>query len=515
MTTLPSSVSTRVRALLFLCAVCLGPVGVGAADHRDGPRISVDAAADIGDVYFFLDPNDNTRAVLTLTVGGFMIPGEAVNQAIFDPTIRYQFQVEGTGDAVLDAVINVTFSPRTSPSVAQNATVQMFQGTIKVFDFVAPATNPTLNATAPTHVVTTDSASGVRFFAGSVEDPFFLDIPGFSRWVESILAGSRDNSFLSRARDSFAGYNTMAISLSIPVGLLPKANNVVGVSAATFRNPTVLANLAARAVVEGGDRVLIAGKIISGSAAKRVIVRALGPSLSSFGLAALSDPTLKIVDGQGQVVASNDNWQDSPQAAEISAVGFAPPNPKESVIIGALQAAAYTAVVEGVGGSQGVAVVEVFDLESAPQIDRMGVPGVNVALIPFAKKDAYNTSNPREDAAGRFANDIVSTLQALGTDSTSIGILANIAVTKGDILRLNVTIANTGTGGGTNTNAAFPNGRRLGDDTVDTLLFLINNRTALSDGVNSNEVAFQNVFPFLASSHQPQNTGVIDDRTRN
>jgi hypothetical protein len=501
--------------VLFIFAISFGPGALRAADHRDGPRISVDAAVDIGDLYFFLDPNDNTRAVLTMTVGGFMIPGEAVNQAIFDPTVRYQFQIEGSGDAAFDAVINVTFSPRTSTSAAQNATIQMFQGTNKIFDFAAPATNPTLNATAPTHVVTTDSPSGVRFFAGSVDDPFYFDIPGFSRWIDSILAGTRNNTFLTRARDSFAGYNTMAISLSVPVGLLPKTDNTVGLSAATFRNPTVLANLAARAQVEGGDRVLIAGKIISGNNAKRVIVRALGPSLAAFGLAALSDPTLRIVDSQGQNLASNDNWQDSPQAAEISALGFAPKDARESVIISALPAAAYTAIVDGADGAKGVAVVEVFDLENTPQLDRMGVPGVNVALIPFSKKDAYNASNPRDDAAGRFAPDVIASLQAFGTDSTSINILANIAVTRGDILRLSLTIANTGTGGGTNTNAAFPNGRRLGDDAIDTLLFLINNRIALSDNVNSNEVAFQNVFPFLAPSHQPRDTGVIDDRTRN
>jgi hypothetical protein len=482
-----------------------------AADHRDGPVIVGVPPADIGDLYFFLDPSDNTRAVLSMTVGGFITPSEAVNQAIFDPDVRFQFQIEGTGDAVFDAVINVTFSPRTSTSVAQNATVQMFQGTNKIFDFVAPATNPTLNATAPPPVVTTDSASGVRFSAGEVDDPFFFDIPGFSRWVGSILGGNRDNSFLTRGRDSFAGYNTMAITLSVPVGLLPKSNNQVGLAAATFRNPTVLANLAARAEVQGGDKVLIAGKIISGNNAKRVIVRAIGPSLSSFGLAALADPTLKIVDSQGQVLATNDNWQDSQQAGEISALGFAPKDPKESAIIASLQAAAYTAIVDGVGGAKGVAVVEVFDLENTPQLDRMGNPGVNVALVPFSKKEAYNASNPKEDAAGRFAPDIVATLQALGTDSTSINILAGIAVTRGDMLRLNLGIPNTGT----NANAAFPNGRRFNDDTIDTLLFLINNRVALSDNVNSNEVSFPSVFPFHAPPHQPRDPGVIDDATRN
>src|SRR5688572_2525677 len=164
----PESPTNRGRqmkkfSMVLSCAISLGAGNLGAADHRDGPRISVDAAVDIGDLYLFLDPTDNTRAVLSMTVGGFMIPSEAVNQAIFDPSARYQFQIEGTGDAIFDALINVTFSPRTSTSAAQNATVQMFQGTNKVFDFVAPATNPSLEATAPPQVVTTDSSSGVKF----------------------------------------------------------------------------------------------------------------------------------------------------------------------------------------------------------------------------------------------------------------------------------------------------------------------------------------------------------------
>ena len=518
MKTLPnSSVWAFLRVTLLLCAIAFfGNGTLPAADYRDGPRISVDTAADIGDLYFFLDPNDNTRAVLTMTVGGFIVPSEAVNQAIFDPNVRYQFQIEGTGDPAFDAFINVTFSRRTSTAAAQNATVQMFQGTNKIFDFVAPATNPSLDAAAPPQIVTTDPVSQVRFFAGEVDDPFFFDLTGFSRWVASILAGARNNAHLTRARDSFAGYNTMAISLSIPTTLLPKSNNSVGVSAATFRQPTVLANLAARAPVAGGDNVLIAGQIISGNNAKRVLLRALGPSLTSAGLSgALSDPTLRLVDAQGQTLGTNDNWQDGPQAAEISALGFAPADAKESVVIASLQAAAYTAIVDGAGGATGVAVVEVFDLESTPQLDRLGVPGVNMALIPFARKDEYNASKPSEDATGRFASNFVATLQSLGTDNTSINILANIALTNGDILRLNLTTPNTGAGGGNNTNAAFPNGRRYGDDAIDTLLLFINNRTALSDNVNSNEVAFQNVFPFLAPSHQPRDTGVIDDRTRN
>jgi hypothetical protein len=506
---------TVLRIIVLISGIFFGLGVLRAADHRDGPRVSLDAAADIADVFLFKDPNDNTRVVLSMTVGGLVVPSEAVNGAIFDPGIRYQFQIEGTGDAAFDAFINVSFSPRTSPNTAQNATIQMFQGATKVFDFVAPATNPSLNPTAPVPVVTTDGPSGVKFFAGEVDDPFFFDVTAFSRYVATALAGSPDKTLFSRARDSFAGYNTMAISLSIPVALLPKSNNSVGASAATFRQPTVLANLAARASVEGGEKVLIAGQIVTGKTTKRVLVRAIGPSLASAGVVgALSDPTLKIVDGQGQVLATNDNWQDSSQATEISSLGFAPKDPRESVVIIALQAAAYTAVVDGAGGAKGVGVVEIFDLESTPQIDRMGLPVVNSALVPFARKDEYNSSNPVEDAAGRFAGDIVATLHALGTDNTSINILSNIAVTRGDILRLDLNIPNVGTGGGTNPEAAFPNGRRLGDDSIDTVLTLINNRIFLSDNVNGNDVTRQDTFPFFARPQQPRDSG-IDDNTRN
>ena len=67
----------------------------------------------------------------------------------------------------------------------------------------------------------------------------------------------------------------------------------------------------------------------------------------------------------------------------------------------------------------------------------MGNPAVNVALIPFSRKDEHNFATPEDDAAGQFADDIVATLTALGTNATNIGILASVAVTNGDYLRLN------------------------------------------------------------------------------
>jgi hypothetical protein len=150
------------------------------------------------------------------------------------------------------------------------------------------------------------------------------------------------------------------------------------------------------------------------------------------------------------------------------------------------------------------------------QLDREGVPAVNVALTPFSVKNAYNVASPQQDAAGTFANGIVSTLQALGTSQANINFLAGLAVTNGDLLRLSFGVANNGPGGGNNVGGGFPNGRRLRDDVVDTLLNVITNGTITTgDNVNANEVPFQDTFPFLALAHQPLPTGVVDDFTRN
>ncbi len=145
----------------------------------------------------------------------------------------------------------------------------------------------------------------------------------------------------------------------------------------------------------------------------------------------------------------------------------------------------------------------------------MGNPAVNVALIPFARKDEHNFATPEDDADGQFANDIVATLTALGTNATNIGILASVAVTNGDYLRLNTQTANVGPMGGNNAGAGFPNGRRLADDTIDTILFFVANQNTLGDNVNASDVPPGNTFPFLALSQQPRDPGVIDDNTRN
>jgi hypothetical protein len=106
--------------------------------------------------------------------------------------------------------------------------------------------------------------------------------------------------------------------------------------------------------------------IATGNGPKRVIIRAIGPTLSDFGVpGALSDPTLELFQGNTSV-ASNDDWRVSSQQAEIEGSGLAPGKEAEAAIIALLNPGQnYTAAVRGKNGETGVALVEVFDLDAA------------------------------------------------------------------------------------------------------------------------------------------------------
>jgi uncharacterized delta-60 repeat protein len=120
-----------------------------------------------------------------------------------------------------------------------------------------------------------------------------------------------------------------------------------------------LANVSTRGFVQTGDNVLIGGVIVLGQNPRRVIVRAIGPSLSIAGR--LGDPTLELHDGNGALIVSNDNWR-SDQEAEIIATTIPPSNDLESAIVRNLTPGNYTAIVRGVNGATGIAVVEAYGL---------------------------------------------------------------------------------------------------------------------------------------------------------
>jgi arylsulfate sulfotransferase len=125
-----------------------------------------------------------------------------------------------------------------------------------------------------------------------------------------------------------------------------------------------LVNMSTRGSVGTLDDVLISGFIVGDVDSATVVVRALGPSLASFGVSGvLSDPTLTIYDSAGSAIASNDNWQDNVNAIDVQRNGLAPPNPSESALVLHLPAGAYTAIVRGANGGTGIGLAEVYTLD--------------------------------------------------------------------------------------------------------------------------------------------------------
>jgi hypothetical protein len=124
-----------------------------------------------------------------------------------------------------------------------------------------------------------------------------------------------------------------------------------------------LGNLSTRGSVGSGQNVMIGGTIVTGSDAARVLFRALGPSLVAAGIQSpIGDPQLDLFDANGVRIAENNNWKDSQQAA-IASEGLAPVNDFESAILADLAPGNYTAVVSGVNGATGIALVEAYHLQ--------------------------------------------------------------------------------------------------------------------------------------------------------
>jgi uncharacterized delta-60 repeat protein len=128
--------------------------------------------------------------------------------------------------------------------------------------------------------------------------------------------------------------------------------------------PTKLANISTRALVGTNSNILIAGFILGGSGANdRVVVRALGPSLTAFGVPnALANPRLELRDANAALLIANNDWQDNPaQAAELTAAGLAPSNNLEAAAAVTLPPGAYTTLVFGDNNGTGIGLVEVYD----------------------------------------------------------------------------------------------------------------------------------------------------------
>jgi plastocyanin len=161
-----------------------------------------------------------------------------------------------------------------------------------------------------------------------------------------------------------------------------------------------LLNISTRLGVQTGDNVLIGGFIVTGKDPKKVVLRAVGPSLTPLGVAgALADPVLELHGSDGSVITMNDNWKDM-QQSEIEATGFAPQDDLESAIIATLTPGAYTAIVSGKDETSGVGLVEGYDLDETAdsQLGNISTRGLvesgdNVMIGGFILGNGEGTTN--------------------------------------------------------------------------------------------------------------------------
>jgi hypothetical protein len=206
-------------------------------------------------------------------------------------------------------------------------------------------------------------------------------------WQHTIIGGVITADQVAAIQNS--GHAPTAATESAIIADLPPGNytaivrgvhNTIGVAlveaydlSASIPSPSILGNISTRGLVQMDDNVMIGGFIVQGPVLKRVIVRAIGPELIPYGVPnVLPDPTLELHDGTGALIASNDNWQHTiiggiitaDQVAAIQNSGHAPTVATESAIIGNLLPGNYTAIVRGKNIIVGVALVEVYDLDS-------------------------------------------------------------------------------------------------------------------------------------------------------
>ena len=212
------------------------------------------------------------------------------------------------------------------------------------------------------------SGSGV---AGALQDPVLelynstgALVTTIDDWKESGQRSAIERTGIPPGNDREAA-GVFTVAPGAYTAVVRGKNNTSGVGLVEVydldeRARAQLANISTRGRVDIGDNVMIGGFILGQNGA-RVLIRALGPSLAQAGVpGVLNDPTLRLFNADGEEIAANDNWRE--YEAEVQATGAPPADDRESAIVTTLAPSNYTALVAGAGGTTGVALIEVYNL---------------------------------------------------------------------------------------------------------------------------------------------------------
>ena len=437
--------------VLAVMAIQIVPVPhTGASDHIDGPQLANDHASDINDMWFFLDPNDNSKVVMIMTINPFLISSEIIGQSIFDHNLRYRFEIENTGDAAPDLFIDVRFTRGVGRETApQTATVTLPNGQT----FTAPTNIPsqgddTNDITPPELNVTTDAASGVSIFAGVADDPFFLDNTAANRFVLSAARNPGNPNrqiFANRA-----GFNA-------PDGSDPNADNQ---TAAPLQGGTTGLNQGAgRDTYSGFSTLTIALSVPSRMLTNRRVrtfQNGLGNEIGLNG--ATQRQQTQTVQTNGQVVGSGNFITVDREGVPLVNNGLIPP-PRKDEYNGA-------PTTDDAAGR--------FRADLIQSLQNFGTNPTNIAMLLRMIQER---------------GDILRLDVRVPNNGPGGG--------------------NNPDGGPMNNG-----GRRLQDDVVDATFTLINNGQPLGDFVDRNDLQFGDTFPFVAPQVMPNPNGVNSRDTR-
>jgi hypothetical protein len=460
----PHLLNFTAAVLGFACVSISG----FAADHADSPTVGGDQGADLADVYAFLDPVDNTKLILINTIRGFIVPGEAGNFALFDEDVRYTFQIENTGDSTPDLFIDVTFNQRLVPVIDKKGLSVADAG------FVAP------------------TITGFKNVPRTQQDA----IVSFRGKVPTSLAGVKGKSYAPVTQPTLAG--TATTDGAPPAELINNLKNAAGTD--------------------------LGIKFFAGEQDDPFFFDI--PGFIRFANSVTAGTPVPGHLDRGRDTFAGYNVMTIAMSVPVSLLKSTK-TPINTLGISCVAARKTERSVKGnkVGGG------------AFTTVDREGIPGVNAVFIPYNRKNEYNGITTRDDGKGVFFNAIAARLTSLGTNGTNIGILASVVglpvptdfdsvknklkkgapAGKGDMLRLDTTLANDGVGGAGSNGNGFPNGRRPGDDVIDTILdYVVNQNAAInSDNVDANDLPFRATFPYLAAPHMPRGNVTLDDNTRN
>jgi Putative Ig domain len=288
----------------------------------------------------------------------------------------YPINISASNGTLPDAMQTFTITVQDTPPVLEAPTITSaatgsfkvgMAGTFTITATGTPTPSITLTGAQPSWLSFVDNTDGTATLSGTPD-------------ADSDLS----YSFTITARNGVSPIATQDFTLTVQP---------------TPANAT-LVNISTRLLVQTGAKVGIGGFIITGTDAKKVLIRGMGPTLTRFGVPnALQDPVLELHDSTGAVVISNDDWK-IPQETDIAATGKAPPDDHESAILLTLQPGSYTVIESGKNGTSGVGLIELYDLDAVANSQLSNIStrgfvqtGANVMIGGFIVSGANGSVN--------------------------------------------------------------------------------------------------------------------------